>query len=180
MKYHQRMGKLPLKKRVNRDKTVYVWGLRYRWDPSLSMNPVRRFAHFMSPWRTRRKTYSSPSEQTPYLLLWNSVTDFSRTVLARSSKPQTNMLPYTKGWNVFPRQRDSKTCVGMGEEFLSGCPTKKCLAKRLGIRSPMAQSLFGIQRSILRINQAPRKGRRIDVSDGTQVHLLPKWHTRHQ
>ena len=31
------------------DKTVYVWGLRYRWDPSLSMNPVRQFAHFMPP-----------------------------------------------------------------------------------------------------------------------------------
>ena len=31
------------------DKTAYVWGLRYRWDPSLSMNPVRRFAHFMPP-----------------------------------------------------------------------------------------------------------------------------------
>jgi len=33
-----------------RDKTAYVWGLRYRWDPSLSMNPVRQFAHFMPPW----------------------------------------------------------------------------------------------------------------------------------
>ena len=32
-----------------RDKTAYVWGLRYRWDPSLSMNPVRQFAHFMPP-----------------------------------------------------------------------------------------------------------------------------------
>ena len=32
------------------DKTAYVWGLRYRWDPSLSMNPVRQFAHFMPPW----------------------------------------------------------------------------------------------------------------------------------
>ena len=31
------------------DKTAYVWGLHYRWDPSLSMNPVRRFAHFMPP-----------------------------------------------------------------------------------------------------------------------------------
>ena len=31
------------------DKTAYVWCLRYRWDPSLSMNPVRRFAHFMPP-----------------------------------------------------------------------------------------------------------------------------------
>ena len=33
-----------------RDKTAYVWGLCYRWDPTLSMNPVRRFAHFMPPW----------------------------------------------------------------------------------------------------------------------------------
>ena len=30
-------------------KTAYVWGLCYRWDPLLSMNPVRRFAHFMPP-----------------------------------------------------------------------------------------------------------------------------------
>ena len=32
-----------------RDKTAYVWGIRYRWDPSLSMSPVRQFAHFMPP-----------------------------------------------------------------------------------------------------------------------------------
>ena len=50
------MGILLLKMRVNRDKcsfttkTAYAWGLCYRWDPSLSMNPVRRFAHFMPPW----------------------------------------------------------------------------------------------------------------------------------
>ena len=31
------------------DNTAYVWGLRYRWYPSLSMNLVRRFAHFMPP-----------------------------------------------------------------------------------------------------------------------------------
>ena len=29
------------------DKTVYVWGLCYQWDPSLSMSPVLRIAHFM-------------------------------------------------------------------------------------------------------------------------------------
>ena len=34
-----------------RDKTAYVWGLRYRWDPSLSRNPVPWFPHFMSPCR---------------------------------------------------------------------------------------------------------------------------------
>ena len=33
-----------------RDKTAYVWGLCYRWDPSLSRNPVPRFPHFMPPW----------------------------------------------------------------------------------------------------------------------------------
>ena len=33
-----------------RDKTAYVWGLRYRWDPLLSMNLICRFAHFMPPW----------------------------------------------------------------------------------------------------------------------------------
>ena len=32
------------------DKTAYVWGLCYRWDPSLSRNPVSRFPHFMPPW----------------------------------------------------------------------------------------------------------------------------------
>ena len=33
-----------------RDKTAYVWGLCYRWVPSLSMIPARRIAHFMPPW----------------------------------------------------------------------------------------------------------------------------------
>ena len=32
-----------------RDKTAYVWGLSYRWDPSLSMSPVRWLVHFMHP-----------------------------------------------------------------------------------------------------------------------------------
>ena len=32
------------------DKTAYVWGLRYQWDPSLSRNPVSRFPHIMPPW----------------------------------------------------------------------------------------------------------------------------------
>ena len=32
-----------------RDKTAYVWGLSYRWDPSLSRNPVPWFPHFMPP-----------------------------------------------------------------------------------------------------------------------------------
>ena len=31
------------------DKTAYVWVLCYWWDSSLSMNPVRQFAHFMPP-----------------------------------------------------------------------------------------------------------------------------------
>ena len=43
------------------DKTAYVWGLRYRWDPSLSMNPVRRFAHFMPPWLCS-KYFHSPHD----------------------------------------------------------------------------------------------------------------------
>ena len=56
MNFYQRMGILPLKKARKswqmqfHDKTVYVWGLRYRWDPLLSMKPVRRLAHFMLPW----------------------------------------------------------------------------------------------------------------------------------
>ena len=29
------------------DKTAYVWGLCYQWDPSLSMIPALRIAHFM-------------------------------------------------------------------------------------------------------------------------------------
>ena len=33
-----------------RDKTAYVWGLRYRWDPSLSRIPDPRIPHFMPPW----------------------------------------------------------------------------------------------------------------------------------
>ena len=56
MNFYQKMGILPLKKaRKSRqmqfhDETACVWGLRYLWDPSLSMNPVRRFAHFKPPW----------------------------------------------------------------------------------------------------------------------------------
>ena len=41
------------------DKTACVWGLRYWWDPSLSMNPVRRFAHFMPPWPEARNSFLS-------------------------------------------------------------------------------------------------------------------------
>ena len=33
-----------------RDKTAYVWGLCYRWDPSLSRIPDPRIPHFMPPW----------------------------------------------------------------------------------------------------------------------------------
>ena len=76
-------------------------------------------------------------------------------VSARSSEPQTNMLHFTKGWNFFPRQRDSRTCVGLEEEFLSGCLTKKYLAKQPGIISPMARRLYGTQQSMLERNQAP-------------------------
>ena len=36
------------------DKTAYVWGLRYWWDPSLSRNPFSRFPHFMPPWLVER------------------------------------------------------------------------------------------------------------------------------
>ena len=32
------------------DKTAYVWGLHYWWDPWLSTSPTRRLAHFMPPW----------------------------------------------------------------------------------------------------------------------------------
>ena len=31
------------------DKIEYVWGLRYRWDPSLSRNLIPRFPHFVPP-----------------------------------------------------------------------------------------------------------------------------------
>ena len=53
MNFYQRMGISSLQKARKsqfHDKTAYVWCLRYRWDPSLSMNPVRQFAHFMPPW----------------------------------------------------------------------------------------------------------------------------------
>ena len=51
-------------------KTAYVWGLRYRWDPSLSLNPVRRFAHFMPPWAEMSKIISKQSlSQT--MQCWN-------------------------------------------------------------------------------------------------------------
>jgi len=59
------------------DKTAYVWGLCYRWDPSLLMNPVRRFAHFMPPCLQQSHT-STNTRYTHSLLLdwrltWNIV-----------------------------------------------------------------------------------------------------------
>ena len=56
LNYYQRMEISSPKKRVNRDKcvfrdkTAYVWGLRYRWDPLLSRNLIPRFPHFKPPW----------------------------------------------------------------------------------------------------------------------------------
>ena len=47
------------------DKTAYVWGLRYRWDPSLSMNPVRQFAHFMPPWHQEAMWEGWPGQTGP-------------------------------------------------------------------------------------------------------------------
>ena len=49
-----------------RDKTAYVWGRCYRWDPSLLMNPVCRFAHFMPTCHTPRKLPQHVSQT-----LWN-------------------------------------------------------------------------------------------------------------
>ena len=56
MNFYQRMGILPLKKNVNRDKCSFAtkhltfWAFIYRSDPSLSMKPICRFAHFVPPW----------------------------------------------------------------------------------------------------------------------------------
>ena len=55
LNYYQRMEISSPKKSVNRDKcvfhdkTAYVWGLRYRWDPLLSRNLIPRFPHFKPP-----------------------------------------------------------------------------------------------------------------------------------
>ena len=38
-----------------RDKTAYVWCLRYRWDPSLSRIPDPRIPHFMPPCTGQKK-----------------------------------------------------------------------------------------------------------------------------
>ena len=48
-----------------RDKTAYVWGLRYRWDSSLSRNPVPRFPHFMPPWRRAMQSPLDPQLLAP-------------------------------------------------------------------------------------------------------------------
>ena len=55
LNYYQRMEISSPKKRVNRDKcvfhdkTAYVGGLRYRWDPLLSRNLIPRFPYFKPP-----------------------------------------------------------------------------------------------------------------------------------
>ena len=56
LNFYQRMGILPLKKNVNRDKCSFAtkhltfWAFIYRSDSSLSMKPICRFAHFVPPW----------------------------------------------------------------------------------------------------------------------------------
>ena len=45
------------------DKTVYVWGLRHRWDSLLLMNPVRRFVHFMPPCLKLRCQWASNEDK---------------------------------------------------------------------------------------------------------------------
>jgi len=80
LNFYQRMGILPLKKSVNCDKCSFAtkqlifWAFIFRWDPSLSMKPICRFAHFVPPWAQsvfsfrfsgpRRNSISSLSKQS--------------------------------------------------------------------------------------------------------------------
>ena len=86
------------------DKTAYVRGLRYRWDPSVSMNQVRQFAHFMPPcFRilllprkvftvTNKKWPPSPPITTPWPSLWPPI---------RESVRKISRLPRdTNNWHV--------------------------------------------------------------------------------
>ena len=68
-----------------RDKTAYVWGLCYRWDPSLSMNPVRQFAHFMPPCIWTRLKY-----QKQHVLCISSALTVSDFLLWIIWKPQVS------------------------------------------------------------------------------------------
>ena len=88
MNFYQRMVILPPEKaRKSRqmqfhDKTAYVWGLRYRWDPSLSMNPVRRFAHFMPPcarvWKSMPEYARVCKSMPEYARVCQSMPEYAR------------------------------------------------------------------------------------------------------
>ena len=83
-----------------RDKTAYVWGLRYRWDPSLSRNPVPRFPHFMPPWcSVRRQSFAKPcpglSERLFRPIIAQSFARFIIFTDDRTAKSSVNGLAVT-------------------------------------------------------------------------------------
>ena len=86
------------------DKIAYVWGLRYRWDPSLLMNPVRRFAHFMLHCLQQSHTSTNTRYTHSLLLDWSP----TRNIVGHANhfanpssrfKPLSTARCYTTGWN---------------------------------------------------------------------------------
>ena len=59
-------------------KTAYVWGPRYQWDPSLLMNPARRFAHFMPPWNISILSYTNREIKSDTFLLVSVLFPYKR------------------------------------------------------------------------------------------------------
>ena len=77
------------------DKTAYVWCLRYRWDPSLSRNPVPWFPHFMPPCMTAEQTFAWLSR---YRKILNSMTKVQADP-TRLWKVNLYNLLYNLKWN---------------------------------------------------------------------------------
>ena len=78
------------------DKTAYAWGLRYQWDPSLSMNPVRRFAHFMPPCIWTRLKYQEQHVfvfLVPWLFLIFCFESSGKASSIKSSSSSTHLHP---------------------------------------------------------------------------------------
>ena len=109
------------------NKTAYVWGLRYRWDPSLSRNPVPRFPHFMPPWSAHYHFKKHPPWYIFFLSLHfpdTSEFKFKFTAIlqcARFSKcVSTEKSSVTQNSHFSTLQRRASGCFGSLLHFCTG------------------------------------------------------------
>ena len=89
------------------DKTAYAWGLRYRWNPSLLMNLVRRFAHFMPPWAAllSKGTITKPVRHFLFFFI------FSFTDVVEKWRFEINYSKQENRWHGFERMCFFLSCL---------------------------------------------------------------------